>query len=186
MRKVIESFRQLSLFLVIFIPSTFILFIFIPWNELKDVLPLPVFLQVHSFVIIFISISSWLFFPALLTIKHPITRNSFWLVIRAAVLSLGIPFCCLFSYASLLHSVPETIYNSAQLDDHKYYLTITVDDFVTYDVYRCNEKDLECEVVFHDLGERSVTSTKLTANQSLKTIDVYRNGQIIYTVESKP
>jgi hypothetical protein len=102
------------------------------------------------------------------------------------VFSLGILFCCIFNYASLLQSVPETIYHSAQLDNHKYYLTITVDDFVTYDIYKCNEKDLDCKVIFHELGERSISSTALTVNQSLKTIDVFRNGQIIYTVESTP
>ncbi len=186
MRKAIERFRQLSLFLVVFIPFAFILYFFLPWNELKSILPLPVFLQIQRFVIPFIAISSWLFFPALLTLKHPITGNSFWFAIRAIMLSLGIPFCCIFSYASLLRSAPETIYNSAQLDNYKYYLAVTVDDFVTYDVYKCNEKDLDCKVVFHELGEKSITSTTLTVNQSLKTIDVYRNGQVIFTVESTP
>ncbi len=186
MRKAIERFRLFSPFLVVFIPSAYILFFFLPWNELKNILPLPVFLQIQRFVIPFVAISSWLFFPALLTLKHPITGNSFWFVIRAIMLSLGIPFCCIFSYASLLHSIPETIYNSVQFDNHKYYLTVTVNDFVTYDVYKCNEKDLECEIVFHELGERSISSTELTLNPDSKAIDVYRDGQKRYTIEGVP
>jgi hypothetical protein len=186
MAKAIERFRHLSLFVVIVIPLVFIFLFVFPWEQLKNIVPLPIFLRLRETLITTIAISSWIFFPALLTVKLPNSGNLFWSKIRAVVFSLGIPFYCLFSYAILLHSIPEKIYNSAQLGNHNYYLTITVDDFVTYDVYKCNENDLECEVVFYELGERSLTPTALTVNQCLKTIDVYRNGQIIYTVESTP
>jgi hypothetical protein len=186
MEKAIGRFRQLSLFIVIVIPFIFILYFIFPWGEFKSILPLPIFLRLQRILLPALAISSWIFFPALWVIKLPNPGYIPWLTIRAVVFSLGIPFCCIFSYAILLHIVPETIYNSAQLGSHNYHLTITVDDFVSYAVYKCNEKDLECEIIFDESGERSITSTALTVNQSLKVIDVYQNGQLIFSEKPEP
>jgi hypothetical protein len=186
MEKAIERFRHLSLFVVIVIPSIFILYFIFPWGELKSLLPLPVFLQLQRILMPTIAISSWIFFPALWNVKLPNLGNIPWFLIRAVILSLGIPFCCIFSYAFLLHGVPETIYNSVQINNHNYYLTITLDDFVDYAVYQCNEKDLECKVIFHELGERSTTSTALVVNQKAKEVDVYRDGRLIYVARPEP
>jgi hypothetical protein len=57
---------------------------------------------------------------------------------------------------------------------------------VTYDVYTCNEKDLECEIVFHQEGDRRIMPTALTVNKDLRVIDVYMNGEKIHTIDSMP
>jgi len=186
MAKIIERFRQLSLFVIVAIPLVFIFLFAAPWQQLETIIPLPIFLRLRESLLMTLAIGSWIFFPALLAIEIPTSRHLLWLMVRAIVLVLGIPFYCFFSYAILLHSIPEKIYHSAQYDAHNYYLTVTVDDFVTYDVYKCNEKDLECEVVFHQLGDRRVLPTALTVNKDLRVIDVHLNGKRIHTIGSTP
>jgi hypothetical protein len=186
MAKTIERFRQLSLLVTFVIPLVFIFLFFAPWQQIEAIIPLPIFLRLRESLVMTLAIGSWIFFPALLTIKLPTSRHLLWLTVRAIVLALGIPFYCFFSYAILLYSIPEKIYNSAQSGNHNYYLTVTVADFVTYDVYTCNEKDLECEIVFHQEGDRRIMPTALTVNKDLRVIDVYMNGEKIHTIDSMP
>jgi hypothetical protein len=185
MKKTLFHFRQISLIIIFVIPSILILYFFLPWREFRNVLPLPVFLNFQRVFILTVAISTWIFFPALLAVNLPSTGQFYWRIMRRIVFALGIPFCCILSYANLSCS-PESIYNSAQLDNHKYYLTATLCEFATYDVYKCNEKKLECDGIFHEFGERSITSTELVVNQDSREIDVYRNGYLIYTIIPEP
>lgn len=186
MEKAIERFRQLIFFTGMGIPAILPLYVLLR-EELRSILPLPIFLQFQRILLPTIAISFWVFlFPALLTLKSPNSGHVAWFVIRSVGLLLGIPFFCIFSYGIFLHGAPETIYNSAQLDNHHYHLTGTVDDFVTYEVYRCNEKDLECEIIFHDSGGTSITSPVLVVNRDSKEIGVYRDERLIYRIKSEP
>jgi hypothetical protein len=189
MAKIIERIKQLSPFVIVATPLLFIFLFFAPWQQLESIIPLPIFLRLRESLYMTLAIGAWIFFPALFFIKTPTSRPLEWFLVRVIVLVLLIPFYCLFSYAILFRGVPEKIYNSAQYGTHNYYLTVTVDDFVTYDVYKCNEKDLGCEVVFNELGNGDLWPTALIVNKDLGVIDVYLHGSktrsIVITPQSE-
>jgi len=183
MEKIFWYIRRISLFAVTVIPTLVILyFLLFYWEGLKNVLPLPLFLQVNRVLLPVASIGLWVFFPALLIVVLSISqkqRNYQPLLLLTGFL-IGIPLCLILSYSALC--LPETIFNSAQLDNQNYYLTTGAaisDPWTIYRLYECNQNDLNCKTIYEDVSGAGIDSTNLIVDEYTKEVHFFR-GAILY------
>jgi hypothetical protein len=160
------------------------------WEFFRNVFPLPLYLQIVSILDATAAFSSYLFFPALFAFcflpTSRVQRPYRGIILLIGTL-LGIPMCCCFSVrAAMVH---ESILNSAQLDQHHYYLTVQIafgNQSRYYTFFKCNEKDLECEMIYDLDGGSFAPPEALIVDPGAHEINFYRGAGLVYTYGPHP
>jgi hypothetical protein len=154
MNKIIRIIQRISLFVLLIVPILAILdLVFERIGLIRDIFPFPTYLKVSHTLLVTIECGSITIFPALLVLGLLALKSS-RLSLRNTILLFsgtifGVLTCCIFSVPAL--TLPEEITSSVQLNHHHYYATVLGqfgDQWVNYYLYKCNEKDLECDNIY--------------------------------------
>ena len=178
MEKIYPIIRRISFYIVAIMPILAVTyFLLLRFGLIRDSIPLPIYLQVTHVLTPMITFGSYLFFLSIIVLSLSVSEKNRSLFQRI-ILSIGTLFsffiCYMYSYITL--SYPEKIHNSAELDKTHYYLTVQHlfgEIFTNYNLYKCNEKDLDCENLFDHLGGPLIEPSALIVDQSTKEIRVY-------------
>ena len=115
MSKVIRLIKNISSFILVFVTTFLVgytLFI-----SCKDIIPLPVYIEVRRIYTTVLTIIIIVSFPVLAV-------SSFSRIFRILFSLLLIPFCCFFSFISI--NMPEKILNTTKLERYYYHILIKV------------------------------------------------------------
>jgi hypothetical protein len=135
---------------------------------------LPTFLTLNRVYILVLAIGS---FVSLITL--PVTKFSN--IARFGILFLIIPFCCLFSYLAI--EFPKQILDTANLDNHRYYITVEAELFkphTIYKTYKCNLMGKGCVIINTGVSGASIEDVKLVPDETVNELRVFRQGYLIY------
>jgi hypothetical protein len=111
----------------------------------------PVYMQLKTDLTLALVCGSVLFFFALFGLGLSIpdsAKNNIMLTIGALI---SFPMFCIFAFLAVS---PDLLIGSAKLDNNHYYVTVPTefgDMWHDHLLYKCNEKDLECKIIFDDL-----------------------------------
>lgn len=80
---------------------------------------------------------------------------------------------------------PELLSSAAQMGRFHYYVTVPTeagDSWVNHCLYKCNEKDLECEMIFDEARMGSIIyPTTLIVDNNTQEIHYFLDWELIYT-----
>lgn len=141
---------------------------------------LPTFLAFNHVYIVVLAISSFVSLIAL-----PATKFSS--IVRLAVFVLLVPFCCLFSYLSM--EFPKQILDTANLGNHRYYITVEAEFFeprTIYKTYKCNMTGKGCVILDTGVSGASIDDVKLVPDETANEMRVFRHGYLIYIDGTQP
>ena len=172
MKNILSFFERISIVIVVIVPVFAILNITSEQRGLIwDALPFPRNLEVSHALVMTIAIGSIIYWLALLLLRLSAPKNN-RLTSRDVILFIGtlvgIPMFCVFSVSAL--TLPEEITSAIQLGHAHFYaseLGQFGDQTINYYFYKCNERDLECETIFHtSLGKLDGTPILVDDNKN--------------------
>lgn len=141
---------------------------------------LPTFLTLNRVYILVLAIGS---FVSLIIL--PVTKLSN--VARLGIFVLIIPFCGLFSYLAI--EFPKQILDTANLDNHRYYITVEAEFFkphTIYKTYKCNMAGKECVILNTGVSGASIEDVKLVPDKTTNELRVFRQGYLLYIDGTQP
>lgn len=179
MNKIIERIRHINPFFCVALVILLTAGYFVLLHYFENLLPLPVFVNTKRIYLIILAIG----FIALLLL---LAVSKYSVIVRVVLLIFATPFCCLFSYAAI--DFPEEILASADLGSYRYHITMEgmIDEpRAIYITYRCNESNLECEIIYSETS-CCVDEIAIITDEKLNEVHIVRNGNLEYTDGEQP
>jgi hypothetical protein len=155
MNRLFLIIKRFSLVIVVLVPILAVVCIATRRRDfLQDVIAFPVYMQLKTDLTLALVCGSVLFFFALMGLGLSIPYST-KKISRSIMLAIGplisIPMFCIFAFLAVS---PDLLIGSAKLDNNHYYVTVPTEFGDMWDdhlLYKCNEKDLECKIIFNEL-----------------------------------
>ncbi len=195
MKKILHYIERISFIIAaIMLVSAIIYTILLWWGISQPFFPLPVYLQAIRILRPTVAIGLYAFFFAMdvLLLLAFIRKKFTWrnTILFLTSIWIAIPLCCVCSGQALI-IYPETILDSVKLDHNHFYATTTGGDYMSYYLLKCNERDFECERIFHDGGGRFIGTAALLVDNDKHEIHYFTGSgygatNLIYTYGPDP
>jgi hypothetical protein len=186
MRRLLRPLERISLIIVVLVPVLAVVCIAARWWDfLQNVIPFPLYMQFKTNLTLSLVCGSVLFFFALmgLGLSIPYSKK---LISRSILLVIGvligIPMFCIFGFSAVS---PDLLIGSAKLGNNHYYVTVPTefgDMWVDHWLHKCNEKDMECKIIFKEvLGGSQIYPASFFVDNHTHEIHFFLGRWLEYT-----
>ena len=185
MKQILPLIERVSIIVVSIVPVVAVpYFIYLRWGSFHDDFPLPVYLQVTNILTPSITAFVYIFWFALIVFRLSVPAikgiTSRDVILLVGTLT-GIPMCFVFSTLALS---PEILSSSAKLGTNHYYVIIqhaVGDHNFGHGLYKCNEKDLECKMIYQEVVSSAIYPTQLIVDQHTNETHFFLGRWLKYT-----
>lgn len=185
MKKFLPLIERISMVIVVILPVLAIpYFIYLRWGSFHNDFPLPVYIKISNILTPSIAVCVFIFWLALFMLRLSVTETK-GITSRDVILLvgtlIGIPMCFVFSILALS---PEILSSSAQLGTNHYYVIIQHaigDHNFGHGLYKCNEKDFECKMIYQEVVSSAIYPTQLIVDQHAHEIHFFLGRWLEYT-----
>ncbi len=185
MDRFFRFFQRISIFIVVIVPVLAMLY-FILWQEIiRDVFPLPVSIRVINILGPLLVGGSLLFWLASVTLGASALKKKNPTIWGITIFSATILSVSMFFISSIGALSPKILSSSGEMNNHHYYAVVQIqvgDMNVPHSLYKCNEKDMDCTVIFEEVaGGFNSYPTQLIVDQRADEIHFFMGRWLQYT-----
>ena len=153
-------------------------------ETLFNVIPLPKYFQYQNTFLVVVAVGMFFFLLSLM-IVFLLNQDArlIWKILIVLGAVFANPCFCLTSYTAT--SLPETIFSSAEVDHNRYYVTAHTsigDTWIFYNIYKCNQDDLSCEISDSETGGSSADPVKLIVDETTDEIYYFRGRSSAFLI----